>query len=151
MRPLTNKRELAAAGLVLTIGLIALVGGLGHDVGSAARMGPGYFPVLLGICMIAIAVLMIVTPLSEEDEADEFVQPEYRAWACVAGGVISFIVLGRYGGLVPATFCLVFLSALGDRSNSLKTAIVLAAGVVAVAVLVFSWALQMQFPLWRWG
>jgi hypothetical protein len=48
---------------------------------------------------------------------------------------------------VPATFAIVFISALGDKMNTLKSAAILGAGVVVVAVVVFWWALQMQIPL----
>jgi high-affinity Fe2+/Pb2+ permease len=64
---------------------------------------------------------------------------------------VAFIVLGEYGGLVPATFAIVFISALGDRNNSLKQAFWLSAGMVVIAVVIFWWALQMQFDLFRWG
>lgn len=151
MRPITNKRECCAAALIFVIGLVAVLGGLGFQVGTAARMGPGYFPVLIGVCLIGLSVLMVVTPLSKEDEETEAQQPEYRAWACVAGGIVAFIVLGKYGGLAPATFALVLLSALGDRGNSVRTALLTAAGVTGIAITVFSWGLQMQFPLFRWG
>ena len=48
---------------------------------------------------------------------------------------------------MPATFAIVFISALGDKMNTWKSAAILGAGVVAVAIVVFWWALQMQFPL----
>ncbi len=52
---------------------------------------------------------------------------------------------------MPATFALVFISALGDRQHTLRSAALLAAGVTVLGVAVFSWALQLQFPLFRWG
>ena len=65
----------------------------------------------------------------------------------VQGGLI---ILGTYGGLVPATFSLVFISALGDHNNSVKQSFWLAVGVTAFTVAVFHYGMQMQFPLFTW-
>jgi hypothetical protein len=76
---------------------------------------------------------------------------ELRGWACVLGGVAAFVVLGEYGGLVPASFASVFISALGDRSASIARSAALAAALTAFAVLVFHYGLGVPFPLFRWG
>ena len=65
--------------------------------------------------------------------------------------MVSFVVIGVYGGLVPASFALVFVSALGDRRNTLKQAFLLAVGMVVIAIVIFRWALQLQLPLFTWG
>lgn len=57
------------------------------------------------------------------------------------------MLLGRYGGLVPATFTLVFLSAMGDRGNTIRGAVLLAAVMTFTAVVLFSMVLGIQFPL----
>lgn len=64
---------------------------------------------------------------------------------------MAFILIGKFGGLVPATFALVFISAMGDRQHTVRSAALLAVGVTLLGVAVFSWALQLQFPLFRWG
>lgn len=71
--------------------------------------------------------------------------------ACIAGGIALFIILGSSVGFLPATFALVFVSALGDTSNSVKSATILALAMTAFGAVVFSWALQLQFPMLRWG
>jgi hypothetical protein len=61
------------------------------------------------------------------------------------------VVLGQYGGLLPATFAVVFISALGDRQNTVKGAFLLSIVMCAVCVAVFWYGLQVQFPLFQWG
>lgn len=151
MRFQINTRELLSAGMLMAIGIATAVGGSNYTVGSLAKMGPGFFPVALGTLLILLSLLMVVTPVSMEDKlADEQPAPEYRAWACVTLGVIAFIVLGKYGGLVPGTFSLVLISALGDKRNTLKSALALAAGVTVLAVLLFKLLLELQIPLFTW-
>lgn len=147
-----NRKELLSAGLMMLIGAGTVIGSLHYDVRTLARMGPGYFPLLLGVGLMIIAGLILVTPSTElEDELRSHNKPQYRAWAFVVASVVLFIVLGKFGGLVPATFVLVLVSALGDRSNTLTSAVVLAAGVTLMAVGIFHYGLQMQFPLFTWG
>lgn len=146
-----NKRELMSAGLLLAIGLASSIGGSRYTVGTLDRMGPGFFPTALGVLLIFLSLLMVITPVAVEDEnAAERPAPQYRAWACVTAGVAAFIVLGLYGGLVPGTFALVLISALGDKGNSVKSAVALAAGVTVLAVLLFRMLLQLQIPLFTW-
>ena len=63
----------------------------------------------------------------------------------------EFLLLGEYGGLLPATFAIVFISALVDRDNTLREAFLLALAMMVIAVVVFWWALSLQLPLFQWG
>jgi len=147
-----------AAVFTLLIGAGTALGSLDYNLGTLARMGPGYFPLMLGVILIVLGVLIVITPDSaDEIRADarreplkKMIQRRLRPWGATAGGVIAFIALGRYGGLVPATFALIFVAALGDPKNSLKSCFWLALGVVVFAVAVFHYGMQMQFPLFAW-
>jgi hypothetical protein len=79
------------------------------------------------------------------------VPPEWRGWFCIGASIVAFVALGKYGGLLPATFAIVFISALGDRQNTVASVAVLALACAVVCVVVFWWALQIQFPLFQWG
>lgn len=150
MRILQNKRlrDYAGGVLMMVIGLGAAFQGSTYSIGSLSRMGPGYFPVALGILLTLIGLAIAVTARFTHYEGEEDVlPPEWRGWICICASVIAFVVFGEYGGLVPATFAVVFISALGDKMNTVKSAAILGAGVVVVAIVVFWWALQMQLPL----
>lgn len=149
MNLLSNRRQLASSALVLMIGLGTLLGSFNYDFGTSARMGPGYFPMVLGGLLLLIGALLLAAPATPDDEAVDVGPPQYRGWACVMGGMLAFIVLGAYAGLIPATFGLIFIAALGDKENSLITATVLSLCMTLIAVLVFSYGLQIQFPLLR--
>lgn len=154
-----HKHKYYSAGFMLLIGVATALGSLDYGMGTLARMGPGYFPLLLGILLALIGILIAVTPDSpDEVRADAEHEPfgaivrrRLRPWSATVGGVIAFIVIGKYGGLAPATFVLIFVSALGDRKNSLKACFGLAVGVVAFAIAAFHYGLQLQFPLFSWG
>lgn len=154
MRFKINKQDAWASGVLCVLGLGVVLQGSTYTMGSLSRMGPGYFPIALGALLIFLGVVLLFSSgLSEDDEDDEqdFGTPEWRGWLCIIAGVIAFIVLGQYGGLVPATFALVFISALGDRTHTLLTAFALSAFVTVLGILIFAWALELQFPMFRWG
>ncbi len=153
MHWLSNKRmrDYAAAALMMVIGIAAAVQGSSYNIGSLSHMGPGFFPVSLGVILALTGFAIGVTARFTHYEGEEVVlPPEWRGWACIGGSIVAFVVLGVYGGLLPATFAIVFISALGDRQNTWKSATVLALAISAVCVIVFWWALQLQFPLFSW-
>ncbi len=145
-------KDYYAGALMLLFGLYAIFQGRMYPIGTLSRMGPGYFPVALGVILSLIGIAIAATARSNIPEGEEKpLPPEWRGWICIIASVIAFIVIGRYGGLLPATFAVVFISALGDRDNTWKDALILSIGMVIIAVVVFWWALQMQFPLFQWG
>jgi hypothetical protein len=75
---------------------------------------------------------------------------QWRGWLCIVGGVLSFVVLGEHGGLVPATFASVFVAALGDRRNSWRAAAALAALMTLLGTVVFHYGLHLLLPLFAW-
>lgn len=152
MLSIVNQRRVLFSGLlVFLIGVAATVQGLQYPLGTLANIGPGAFPTSIGV-LLALAGLAIAATgwQIRSREQDDFA-PDWRAWGCIIGGIIAFAVLGIYGGLVIATFALVFISALGDRQNTVVEAAVLAGAMVAISVVVFWWALQLQMPLFGWG
>ena len=151
---LVKKRDFYAGGLMTLLGAAITLDSMAYSLGTLTHMGPGMFPLMLGLTLTLVGVLIlgtaVVTPLSN----DENILPknrEWRGWGCILAGPIFFIILGEYFGLVPATYSCVFVSALGDRTATLKGSAVLAAGVTFFGVLLFSYVLQIPFPMFRWG
>lgn len=151
---LVRKRDFYAGGLMVLLGAAVTLDSTAYHLGSLMHMGPGMFPFILGIVLTFIGILIFgtaaVTPLGE----DESILPknkEWRGWACILAGPIMFIIMGEFFGLVAATFSCVFVSALGDRTATLKGSVILAAAVTVCGTLLFSYVLQLPFPMFRWG
>lgn len=144
-------RDYYAGALMMLIGLGAAYMGFGYKTGDMRHMGPGFFPVSVGLILAALGVLIALGARGKVEENAAYLAPEWRGWICIVLSIIAFIVLGKFGGLLPATFAIVFISAMGDKQNTVKGALLLALGMCTIAVVVFWWALQMQFPLFTWG
>jgi hypothetical protein len=118
-------------------------------MGSLTHMGAGFMPVVYGTLIAFVGVVLGLTSKPEPDE--KRLPAEWRGWLCIVGGVLSFVLFGHYGGLAPATFASVFISALGDRQNSVRDAALLSLLMVVAGYLIFSLGLHLQLPLFTWG
>jgi len=153
-----RRQKYFSAAFIFILGAGMAAGSLEYKIGTLTQMGPGYFPLLLGCLLAILGILIAVTPESPDELlADSQQEPlcvimkrHLRPWAATLGGVVAFVVLGKYGGLIPATFALIFISALGDPANPPKQCALLAVGVTVFAVAAFHYGLQMQFALLTW-
>lgn len=145
-------RDYAGGALMLLIGIGAVIQGQTYSIGSLSKMGPGYFPVALGTLLTVLGIaLLIDARLSQPKTEAKSLPPEWRGWICIVLSIIAFAVIGKYGGLIPATIATVVISALGERNNTWRSALALASVMVVVCVVLFWWGLNLQFPLFAWG
>jgi hypothetical protein len=158
MRDFVRRRDSWAGLLLLVVGLGAVLEGQSLSIGSLTDMGPGYFPTVLGVILACVGLAIAATASTVETAEtasaevvialhDRIDPPDWRGIAAIVAGVVAFLVLGRYAGLIPATFACILVSALGDRVMSLRAALLLATIMTAVAVGLFHYGLQVQFPL----
>ena len=145
-----------AGALMVVIGVSAAYAGMTYDIGSLRNMGAGFFPVAVGTLLAVVGILIAMAakdlPKSASSPPDAHSRmPDLRGAVCIITGTLAFILLGKYGGLIPATFAIVFISALGDRTNTLFRAAALSIVMCAIALVVFSWALKLQLAPFAWG
>lgn len=150
-----KKRDIYAGLLMTLIGAAVALNTLDkYALGTFTQMGPGMFPMMLGVALTFVGVLIFGTAVVTARDPAETILPEQRewwAWACILASPLVFIVLGDNFGLAPATFGCVFVAALGDRSSSVKEAAILAAVVTVFGCFLFSQVLKLSFPIFRWG
>jgi hypothetical protein len=152
MKPLRKLNKDRVSALLLVIMGLAIIGqGLSYRMGTLTRMGAGFVPVVLGTILALVVLAIGITAEPADFGTPEETTTEWRGWLCILGGVFAFVLFGVYGGLVPATFAAVFIAALGDRTNTIRGAALLAAGLVIAGVAIFSYGLRLQLPLFAWG
>ena len=147
-----NVKDCVGGALVLLLGIGAAAQASHYELGTLRRMGPGYFPLALGVILaVTGALIMLASVGSAPAVAPIRQRPEWRGWFCICASMVAFAVVGLSGGLLPATFACVFVAALGDRQNSLAVSAVLAAAMTLVCVAVFWGLLGVNLPLFGWG
>ncbi|MBK5926338.1 tripartite tricarboxylate transporter TctB family protein [Rhodobaculum claviforme] len=129
------RRRLARPGVIggvlaLALGLWVMAEAAGYAMGSARRMGPGYFPTLLGGWMAAMGAALAGLSLWREAPADTD-RADPRALLAVLSGIAAFALLLPRAGLVPAVAGLVVIAAQGSGLMRPGATLVLA-GVLAI-------------------
>lgn len=154
LQTLVKKRDFYAGGLMTLLGAAISLDSTTYNLGSLMHMGPGMFPLILGVVLTLVGLMILGTAVATPLGPDESILPknkEWVGWGCILAGPILFIIMGEFFGMVPATFSCVFVSALGDRTSTVKGSALLAAGVTFFGTLLFSYVLQLPFPMFRWG
>lgn len=142
---LRNNKDFLAGLLFVLIGGLAVVIARDYPMGSAMRMGPGYFPAILGGLLCLFGGYLIVRGVrSSEQVAGGW---GWRPLALIALSMVLFgFLLGRLG-LIPALVVMFFVSALGGREFRLQEVLVLTVLMSAFAVGVFIYGLKLPYPL----
>lgn len=157
LRDLVRKKDFYAGGLMLLIGLGIALKGSTYRLGTLMHMGPGFMPTALGVLLVLLGIAIAATALVPAEEGSEESQsilpenPQWWAWFCILMSPVLFILFGRYFGMAPGTFACVFIAALGDRTATWKSTIILSTVVTVFGVGLFSYFLQVPMPIFTWG
>ena len=141
-----SPRDVLAGLTFVAIGLGFTVVAVTYDIGSANQMGPGSFPLVLGLILAGLGVFIAARGFADGEEGPIGTVP-WRAVVLVVGAVIVFGFTVRSLGLAPSTFLAAFMSALASRQTTLPVAVLIAVGLTVVSVLVFVFALSLRLPL----
>jgi len=136
------------AGLMfIAFGLFFLVWAQKHyQMGTAVRMGPGYFPSVLGGMLALLGLLVLIDSLVEE--GPKVARFHFRPVIFILIACLAFAYLLKPLGLAGSIVALVFISALGGYEFNWKEVSILAAVMVIFSVLVFVKGLTLPFPIW---
>lgn len=128
-----------------------------YTVGTGARTGPGYFPLMLGLLLTLIGLVVMFASLTVETEDGEKIGHwAWRPMVCILAANLAFCVLlvGLPGigmpamGMVAAIYALVIIASFADRGFGWRHALVLATVLAAGGYVTFVWALKLQIQMW---
>ena len=150
-RRLNGKRAVTdiLAGLIfVAFGLAFAITSLSYEMGTPLRMGPGYFPLVLGGILVLLGLLIMGKGFIPGSGAEERLgSVPWRALFLIVLAVLFFGLTVRGLGLVPATAVTALLTALASYRTGILAAVGIAAGLTVLCVLIFVLALQLRLPL----
>jgi hypothetical protein len=152
-----SQKDFFSGLLFVVVGIAFAWGATNYKVGEAARMGPGYFPLLLGVLMAIVGIAVTFAAMTVETEDGEKVGK--FAWKPLIFIILSNLVFGvllgglpsiglPYMGMIAAIIALTFISALAGEEFKFKEVLILALILAASCYLTFIVALKLQFPAW---
>ena len=143
-----NQKDFWSAVMFVIFGALFMLWSTDYQFGTAQRMGPGYFPTVLGALLIVLGV-MVGLPAVKPHAEETTVEPiGWRGLIIILGAVVLYGVLLPRLGFVIAMAVLVILSAMASREFTWKAAILSTLVLGAFSYLVFVKGLELQFPVW---
>jgi len=142
---LWNNRDFLAGLLFIVLGGLAVALARDYPIGSTMRMGPGYFPMVLGGILFLFGVYVLLRGVRSGDKVKG--EWGYRPLALIALSIVLFGFLLDRVGMVPAIVVALFVAAAAGREFRLKEVLLLAVVMTAFSVAVFSYGLKLPYPL----
>jgi len=138
-------RDVLAGALFIFIGALALSFARGYPVGSAMRMGPGYFPSLLGWALIVLGACVGLRAFRRRDWTR--LEWGWKPLAWISASIVLFGFLMPRFGLVPALALMLPVAAAAGREFRLREVLVLTALMCAFSAGVFVYGLKLPYRL----
>lgn len=139
-----NRADAASGILFLLFGLFFGIQSLGLELGTAFRMGPGYFPLVLSGVLIVFGLLVLFNAF-KTDAPGDIGSFAWRGAAFILPAPIFFGLTVRGLGFVPAIFLTTVIAGMASPKMKLRWALLLALAVTVFSTLVFSYALGLPF------
>jgi hypothetical protein len=141
--------DLLTGLLFLALGAFAMIYGSRYSLGTAARMGPGYYPLLASSGLVLLGVVLVVRSFLAATEPVGAVN--LRPLLLILAGTLTFGLLLDRGGFILAALLLVFAVRLADRGFRFLEVAALAAFLLAFTLATFRYGLGMPLRLWPAG
>ncbi|MEM5276757.1 tripartite tricarboxylate transporter TctB family protein [Cupriavidus taiwanensis] len=120
----------------------------GYSMGTAAKMGPGYFPFWLGIVLALLGALVLWGSLSSKSEEDSLARWDIKTLLWILGSVVLFGLLLKPLGMVLSVLVLVLVSSMASHEFSWKGAILNSIILVLISLGAFVYGINLQMPVW---
>lgn len=154
---LNSQKDFFSGLLFMSVGAAFAWGANNYSLGSGAHMGPGFFPLVLGVLLAVIGCAVAVKALLANNQDGEkigkfawkplfFIITANLVFGASIGG-LQMIGLAPLG-LIVGIYLLTFIAAKGGEEFKLKEVAILATVLSIVSYLAFIVLLKLQFPVW---
>jgi hypothetical protein len=134
--------------MFIVVGVIFAVGATNYSMGSSAKPGAGYFPLILSVIMAILGAIVLFKSLTIETEGgDPIGDIAWRPLLVIVASITVFgLALPRLGMFVTIPLLIIMVSFAGDEfswKGVIATSVVLTIG----SWVIFIWGLNLTIPL----
>ena len=140
-----NNRDFWAGIMLIATGAASVIIARDYSFGTSLRMGPGYFPSVLGGGLVLFGLYLVVMGLKRNEKMEG--SWSLRALIVLPLSLVLFGVLMERAGFIPALIVLIFGSAAAGTEFKLVEVLLLALGLTAFSVALFIYGLGLPYPL----
>jgi len=141
-----HPKDFWAGVLFIVLGGGACLIALDYAMGSAGRMGPGYFPRWLGLLLALLGLILVLRSFKLQGEKISF--PTFMPLGIVLLSVFVFGIAVNFLGLVISTILLVLISSVASHEYRWKESVIAAIALAIFVVIAFRYGLSLQLPTW---
>jgi hypothetical protein len=154
-----SQKDFLSGLMFLVVGGVFAWGATSYSIGTGARMGPGYFPMMLGILLAILgAVILMGSLIIETPDGDKVGKIAWKPLCYILGSNLIFgVLLGGLPsiglpsmGLIVAIFALIIVASKAGDEFDWKSVIILSAVLSVGSYLAFIALLKLQMPVWPW-
>jgi hypothetical protein len=143
-----SQKDFWAGAMFTAFGLFFVGFGTQYSIGTAIRIGPGYFPTALGVIVILLGIVILVGGLSAKATAEKVDKFNWPTLLLILGPIVLFGLLLKPLGLIVSLLILIAISSYASHEFSWKATLINAAVLILICLMVFVWGLKLEFPLW---
>jgi hypothetical protein len=145
-REFLERKDFWAGLLLIATGGLAIYIARNYQFGSSLRMGPGYFPTLLGALLVVFGIVIAAKGLRSDAEKIEG-SWSLRALIVLPLALVAFGLLIDRAGFIPAMLALIIVSAAATSQSRWVEVLLFSVFLTALCVVVFIWALGLPYEL----
>lgn len=152
-----SQKDFFSGLMFCIVGATFAWGASSYSIGTAARMGPGYFPLALGVLLALLGVFIVLNAfVSTHTDGDKVGSFAWRPLVfIIAANLVFGAALGglpTFGlkplGLIAGVIALTFIASLASDEFRLKEVSILALVLCLISYAAFILLLKLQFPVW---
>ena len=144
---LRNHRDLLAGLMFIAFGATFMLASTAYNLGTAAKMGPGYFPTVLGGLLVFLGILIGAAGLAPHAQKLRIERFQAKPFLMLLGGVALFATLLPKMGLIISLVLLIVISSAASHEFRLRDSLLSSIVLLAMSWVVFVWGLELQFPV----
>ena len=142
-----NPRDFWAGVMFFAIGAGFAGIAVTYKLGTAARMGPGYFPFYLGLLLGILGAAIALSAMREKNAGPKVEKFHWKPVFWVLLPIVAFGVLLKIIGMIASGMMVVVVSSVASEEFRWKPVLLLAIGLVVFCSLAFVWGLKLPIPL----
>lgn len=144
-----DKKDFNTGVLYIVIGGFFALWASNYPIGSAVRMGPAYFPTVLGWMLAALGLIVFIRAFFLRGEAPR--KTNWRPLTFILASVVVFAFLLEKAGMIISSFVMMLICGFGGWDFRWKEQVISAVFMTAVNVAVFYYGLALPFKLFPWS
>ena len=139
--------------MFMVIGIVFVVGAYNYQMGTAARMGPGFFPRILGFIMAGLGVIIAGIGLKNQAQfaATEGIGWTWKPVIILTVAVVLFGFTLPTLGMIIAISLLTFISGIAAHDKNYRELAMITVIMCIFCAGVFIWGLKLQMKLFPWS